>query len=216
MNIYLIPGLGADKRMYAPQLKLFPKAEILEHMPPVKGETLTAYAARLAPSIDTSQPFVLIGTSLGGIISLELSQYVKPEKVILIASVKGRDELPTFIRSMRYLNLHRLIPPAAYKKVNGLLAARLDSRRDSTVASLIRDMTLDASPEFIDWAINAVINWKPNFELPNNLVHIHGSNDTLFPIKYIKQAIVIKNGSHVMNLTLSAEVNKALQQAVYG
>jgi hypothetical protein len=96
------------------------------------------------------------------------------------------------------------------------MAARLDSRRDSTVASLIRDMTLDASPQFIDWAINAVINWKPSFVLPENLVHIHGSNDTLFPLKYIKQPIVIKNGSHVMNLTLSAEVNKALEKAVFG
>ena len=216
MKIYLIPGLGADKRMYEPQLRLFPEGEVLEHMAPVRGETLTKYAARLAPSIDISNPFILIGTSLGGMISLELTQYVKPEKVILIASVKGRDELPTFIRSMRYLNLHRLVPPVAYKKVNGLLAARLDSRRDSAVASLIRDMTLDASPQFIDWAINAVINWKPGFVLPENLVHIHGSNDTLFPLKYIKQPIVIKNGSHVMNLTLSAEVNKALQHAVYG
>ena len=216
MKIYLIPGLGADRRMYEPQLKLFPKAEVLEHMAPVRSETLTQYAARLAPSIDNSSPFILIGTSLGGMISLELTKYVKPEKVILIASVKGREELPAFIKSMRYLNFHRLIPPGIYKHVNGLMAARLDSRRDSTVASLIRDMTLDASPQFIDWAINAVINWKPSFVLPENLVHIHGSNDTLFPLKYIKQPIVIKNGSHVMNLTLSAEVNKALEKAVFG
>lgn len=216
MKIYLIPGLGADKRMYQPQLKLWPEAEVLEHLTPVRGETLTQYAARLAPSIDTAAPFILIGTSLGGMISLELTKYVKPEKVILIASVKGRDELPTFIRSMRYLNFHRLIPPGIYKHVNGLMAARLDSRRDSSVASLIREMTIDASPLFIDWAINAVINWKPAFILPENLVHIHGSNDTLFPLKYIKQPIIIKNGSHVMNLTLSAEVNKALQKAVYG
>jgi pimeloyl-ACP methyl ester carboxylesterase len=216
MKIYLIPGLGADKRMYQPQLKLWPEAEVLEHLTPVRGETLTQYAARLAPSIDTAVPFILIGTSLGGMISLELTKYVKPEKVILIASVKGREELPAFIKSMRYLNFHRLIPPGIYKHVNGLMAARLDSRRDSTVASLIREMTIDASPQFIDWAINAVINWKPSFVLPENLVHIHGSNDTLFPLKYIKQPIVIKNGSHVMNLTLSAEVNKALQKAVYG
>lgn len=216
MKIYLIPGLGADKRMYAPQLQVFTDAEVLEHLPAIKGESLAQYAKRLSSRVDTKQPFILIGTSLGGIVSLELTKYVKPEKVILIASVKGRSELPAFIRSMRYLNLHRLIPPVFYKKVNGLLAARLDSRRDSTVAGLIREMTIDASPQFIDWAINAVINWKPDFELPENIVHIHGSNDTLFPIKYIKQPLIIKNGSHVMNLTLSVEVNMALQKAVYG
>lgn len=214
MKIYLIPGLGADKRMYAPQLKLFPEAVVLEHLNPVKNESLSQYAQRLVGKIDTAQPFVLIGTSLGGMIALELTRYVQPTKVILMASVKSRDEMPAFIRSMRYLNFHKLIPPGVYKHVNGLMAARLDSRRDSTVASLIREMTIDASPQFIDWAINAVINWQPDFNMPDNLVHIHGSNDTLFPVKLIKKAVIIKNGSHVMNLTLSTEVNKVLKEAV--
>jgi hypothetical protein len=45
-RIYLIPGLGADSRMYGPQMKVLQNATILEHQKPLKGETLVAYARR--------------------------------------------------------------------------------------------------------------------------------------------------------------------------
>ncbi|MCW5908948.1 MAG: alpha/beta hydrolase [Chitinophagales bacterium] len=215
MNIYLIPGLGADKRMYAPQLQIFPEAQVLEHLPPRKSESLRDYAARLAPSIDNSQPFVLVGTSLGGMISVELSRIVNPTKIVLIASVKSRSEMPYFIRSMKYLRLHKPIKGDFYKKFNSLLVKRLDSRRDSAVAELIRQMTVDASSEFIEWAIDAVIHWQPPTEITTDIVHIHGTKDALFPISKVKNVIPVVNGSHVMNLTMSSEVNKILREVVY-
>ena len=214
MHIYLIPGLGADKRMYAPQLKVLPNATVLEHLEPVKGETLTQYAQRVAEKIDTAQPFALVGTSLGGIISMELSRLLNHEKIVLIASVKNREEMPMFIRSMRILNLHKLISGESFKSFNNLMVRRLDSRGDSPAANLIKAMTMDASPRFIDWAVNAIINWHGPKDYRPDIVHIHGTKDQLFPIHKIQHAIAIKNGSHVMNITMSYEVNKALLEAL--
>ena len=48
MNIYLIPGLGADRRMYLHQLKVLPGAEVIEHFLPLKSETLVSYSERIA------------------------------------------------------------------------------------------------------------------------------------------------------------------------
>ncbi len=214
MDIYLIPGLGADKRMYAHQLKVLPHAKVLEHLKPITGQSLTEYALRVAQEIDASKPFALVGTSLGGIISMELSRILKPEKIILIASVKNRVEMPLFIRSMRILNLHRLIPGTGFKRFNTLMVKRLDSRGDSPAAKVIKQMTEDCPPEFIDWAINAIINWHPPVGHRSDIVHIHGTNDLLFPIQKIKNPIAIKNGSHIMNMTMSYEVNKALLEAL--
>ncbi len=210
MNIYLLPGLGADKRMYQKQLAVLPGAIVIEHLPPVKAETLGAYAKRVAERIDTNLPFVLIGTSLGGMVCMELSRFISPEKIVLISSVKNRSELPLFIRSMKYLNLHRLIRGNGYKRFNNLIVKRLDARGDSAVAQLIRDMTNDTNPDFIQWAINAVINWNPEGITTNNVVHIHGTADQLFNYSLIKNAIPVKNGSHVMNMTSSDEVNRIL------
>jgi len=200
--------------MYAQQIKVLPDVVVLEHLKPIRGETIPQYAGRVAKNIDTSQPFALIGTSLGGIVSMELSRILKPEKLILIASVKNREEMPLFIRSMRFLKLHRLIAGTQFKRFNNLMVKRLDSRGDSPAAAIIKQMTDDASPEFIEWAINAIIQWRPPANYRSDIVHIHGTKDQLFPIHKIKNAIAIQNGSHVMNMTMSHEVNKVLLKAL--
>jgi esterase/lipase len=212
MKIYLLPGLGADRRMYTPQLKIFPQAEVLEHLKPNKNETLQVYSTRVAELIDKSSPFILIGTSLGGMVALELSKLIRPEKLILIATVKNRNEMPAFIRSMKYLHLHKLIKGNHYKMFNTLLVKRLDNRRDSTAASLIKQMTIDTSPEFIEWAVDAVIKWQGVDTSDLNYVHIHGTKDQLFPISKIQNSIPITGGSHIMNLTMSQQVNQVLIQ----
>lgn len=214
MNIYLIPGLGADRRMYQHQLTVLPGAEVIEHFLPEKKETLHAYATRMAEKIDTSSPFILIGTSLGGIISMELSRILSPQKIILIASVKTRNEMPALFRAMKYLKLHRIISGNGFKKFNKLAARRLDSRKDSEAAGLIKAMMDDVPAEFIEWAIDAVVNWDSASDYRNDIVHIHGTNDQLFPISKIKNVIPVHKGSHIMNMTLSAEVNRLLLQAI--
>lgn len=214
MDIYLIPGLGADKRMYAQQLKVWPQARVLEHLAPIKGQSLANYAVRLAGEIDDSRPFALVGTSLGGIVCMELSRILKPQKIVLIASIKNRREMPLFIRSMRLLNLHRMVSGNGFKSFNSLMVKRLDSRGDSPAAEVIRQMTEDCSAEFIEWAVNAIINWHPPVDYRNDIVHIHGTKDQLFPIQKIINPVVIKNGSHVMNMTMSYEVNRALMEAL--
>jgi len=200
--------------MYAPQLKVLPNATVLEHLQAAKNETLTQYAGRVAQKIDTSSSFALVGTSLGGIVSMELSRILNPEKIVLLASVKTRSEMPLFMRAMSVLKLHRLVHANQLKNFNQLLVKRLDSRGDSSAAAVIRQMTHDAPPEFIDWAINAIINWHPPESYRSDIVHIHGTNDQLFPIQKIKNVIPIKNGSHVMNMTMSYDVNKELLKAL--
>ncbi|HLP50916.1 MAG TPA: alpha/beta hydrolase [Chitinophagales bacterium] len=214
MKIYLIPGLGADRRMYYQQFKVFPQAQVLEHFVPADGVTMPEYAKQMAKCIDTSEPFALIGTSLGGIISVELSRILNPEKIILISSVKSRDEMPAFIRSMKYLRLHRILSGEGYKRFNKLAAKRLDSRGDSQDAALIMEMMNDIPSAFIDWAINAVVHWSPPQEYRTDIIHIHGTNDLLFPFSRLKNAIAVANGSHIMNMTKGEEVNRLLLEAI--
>lgn len=207
LNLYLIPGLGADKRMYTPQLKVLRDAVVLEHLPAVKKESLTDYAQRLAVHINAREPFALVGTSLGGMICLELTRFVKPQKVVLISTVKTRQELPYFIRSMRYLRLHRVLSGNFYKWFNHVMAMRLDSRGDGAIAEIIKAMSRDTPPEFIEWAVDAVIHWQPPHHVDVPVYHLHGTNDRLFPVKRIKNASHVNGGSHVMNMSKSNEVN---------
>ena len=214
-KIYLIPGLGADGRMYGPQMKVLQNATILEHQKPLKGETLVAYAQRLSAQIDTSEPFILIGTSLGGIIAMEISKIIHPEKVILISSVKHRGEIPGWIRSMKHLRLHHLLSGRNFIRLSNSNGKRLITVRYTKVARLLLDMHHDADPEFVEWAINAVVHWSGSADHRPDVIHLHGTSDRLFPYANIKGAIPIRGGSHVMGLTQSHDVNKVLLDVIY-
>ena len=213
-KIYLIPGLGADGRMYLPQLKVLKNATVLEHQKPLKGETIAGYARRLSTKIDTTEPFILVGTSLGGIIAIEMAKIVNPDKVIIISSVKHRGEMPAWMRAMKHLKLHNLLSGETYIRLSNSNAKRVLTNRDHTAAKLIVDMQTSSDPEFINWAINEVVNWKGEKEHSKNVIHIHGTSDRLFPHMNIKDAIYIEGGSHVMGMTQPTDVNAALLEAI--
>ncbi|MBS1686605.1 MAG: alpha/beta hydrolase [Bacteroidetes bacterium] len=213
-KIYLIPGLGADRRMYEPQTRILERYEVLEHQKPLPGENIKTYAQRLSARIDTSEPFILIGTSLGGILSMEIARILKPEKVILISSVKHRGELPLWIRIMKYLRLHKLLSGKRFIDFSKSNIRLLITKRDTRVAKLLLDMHEDADPHFVEWAINEVIHWDGSADHRPDVVHIHGTKDRLFPFSNVKNAIAITGGSHVMGCTQPADVNEAILKAL--
>ena len=45
----------------------------------------------------------------------------------------------------------------------------------------------------------------------NNVIHIHGNKDEIFPIKYIKNCIVIEGGTHVMILNKAKRISLILE-----
>ena len=68
--IYLIPGQGADHRLFD-SLKV-DKAFTVKHIKystPSKNMTMEEYAKELSAQIDTTSPFILVGVSLGGMLS---------------------------------------------------------------------------------------------------------------------------------------------------
>jgi len=69
--------------------------------------------------------------------------------------------------------------------------------KDKTEAKLLQQIIKDTDPTFLLWAIDRIMNWH-EYSPPQNLVHIHGSIDKIFPIKNIKNVIEIPNGGHFM------------------
>jgi hypothetical protein len=81
MTLYFISGLGADKRIFEKlQFSNSFKLVFIDWIVPVKNEPLRDYATRLSHTINTSEPFVIIGLSFGGMIATELSPIVSPQK----------------------------------------------------------------------------------------------------------------------------------------
>ena len=93
--IYLLSGQGSDHRIFN-NLNLDRSHEVfhIKYHVPEEGISLKEYAHELSEQIDISKPFILIGMSLGGMLATEITDFLDPEKVIIISSAKCRKELP--------------------------------------------------------------------------------------------------------------------------
>ncbi|WP_346222355.1 hypothetical protein [Nonlabens xylanidelens] len=45
--------------------------------------------------------------------------------------------------------------------------------------------------------LDTILNWEQEEPLLNS-IHIHGDEDPIFPIKYIKDCIIVPGGTHIM------------------
>jgi pimeloyl-ACP methyl ester carboxylesterase len=212
MTIYLIPGVGADFRIFQ-NLKLPEHCEVVHiqwvaHQP---NEDLKSYVKRLLPQIKKDTVPVLIGMSFGGIVAIELAKLIKPYKTILISSIKSKEERPLKFSLLRRLPLHRFIPGKWVARFNFWWNWALGdlTQRDKKIIS---EMIANANIPFNEWAADKAITWQ-NTEIPAGVVHIHGTNDTIFPHIYVgEDAHLIHGGTHWMVVNRAKEISSIIRK----
>ena len=205
-KIYLLSGLGANSLVYE-RIKLEEYSiNHLEWTIPKEDETIEQYAKSIADKIDDTTPVILIGLSFGGIMAQEVAKYINTEKIIIISSVKKRNELPFVFRLSSILNLHRLIPSSILKDKKWISRLMFGSSNKANIEIINKYFSVTDSV-YMKWAINTVVNWKQK-TYSKNILHIHGNKDSVFPSKNIENATFVKNGTHLMVIAKSSEVNR--------
>ena len=213
MNVYFISGLGADKKAFE-RLRLPDKFSLhyLDWISPHKTESLNDYAKRLAQAIDTSQPFALVGLSMGGMIAAAMTAFLQPQKTILISSIGCNAEFPPLLKIARATRVYKLIPQAFFHHPNRV-ANWIFGAKSRSEKTLLHYLISNADPRFIKWAFGAILNWKDCVR-PKKLFHIHGERDKILPLKYTKPDVVIEKGSHFIVWTKAGQVSKLIEQAL--
>jgi esterase/lipase len=206
MNIYLIPGQGADQRLFS-KLKLAERFRIqhISFSTPTKNSTMHSYAKELSQQVDQSNPFILIGTSLGGMLATEMATFLKPEKIILISSAKHRGELPFRYRFQKKIPVYRLIPAGLVKLGAKMLQPLVEQDRNKE-KSIFKAMLNDKDPKFLSRTVQMIMNWD-RIQAFDEIVHIHGNKDRTLPVKNVQYDYLIESGSHMMTLTRAHEIN---------
>ncbi len=210
MKVYFISGLAADSRVF--KHITLPKgyeAVHLEWIRAKRNESLESYACRLAEKIDTSEKFVLIGLSMGGMIAAEIAKRAKPVTTILLSSVPTYRQFPFRFKLAYYLRLHKFIPGQFFKSAS--LLKRFFTAEKSEDKKVIAQVIKESDPAFIRWALGAILQWK-NEEVPDPLWHIHGSKDEIFPVKHTKPTHVIPDGTHLMVMDSGARISTLLEE----
>lgn len=209
--VYLIPGQGADYRLFN-NLSLDDSYEVrhVHYELPAANMTLPDYARQMAKQIDDSQPFSIIGTSLGGMIAIEMCDFLQPEKVIVIASAKTHKELPPQYRFQKKIPIYKLVSGKVSKWGALLLQPIFEPDRNREKETFVQ-MLKDKDPRFFRRTIEMIINWERH-HYREDIIHIHGEKDHTIPVKNVKYDYLIPQGSHVMTLTRGKELSILLNE----
>ena len=202
-TIYIISGLGADKRMF--QNFSFEGFEVvhIDWILPLDNETLQNYALRISENI-SDENSILIGLSFGGILSVEISKIKKFKKVFLLSSAKTKSEIPFYYRLIGKLNIHKILPSSILKRVNSLTYFVFGAKTNAE-KSLLEDIVRNTDERFLKWALHQIMNWK-NEDYSKNIIHIQGDSDLILPHVFVKYDYLVKGGTHFMTLNQSKEI----------
>jgi esterase/lipase len=208
--IYFMPGLAASSKVFE-NLEFDTDKYTLHYltwiMPLAYHENITDYAYRLSAEIKEKDS-VLIGVSFGGIIVQELAQFVNPKKVIIISSVQHQNELPKRFKLAKITKVYKLFPTKVIENFEDYLTFFIGKSLKKR-ADLYKKYLSVRNKKYLQWSIASIINWEQRTPL-KKIVHIHGTNDAIFPIKNIKEAIKIEGGTHIMVLTKAKKISKVI------
>jgi len=211
--VYFMPGLAASAEIF--ERILLPEDVfemiLLEWEIPLDNESLAQYAKRMTQKITHPNP-VLIGVSFGGILVQEMAKFITARKVIIISSVKTNLEFPLRMKVAKTTKAYKLIPTNLLANVESLSKFSFGEKIDRRL-KLYEKFLRVRDKRYLDWAVEQVILWERTVA-DESVIHIHGDEDDVFPIKHIRNCIVVKGGTHVMILNKYKWFNENLPRII--
>ena len=212
--VYFLPGLAANPSIFK-NIQLDPnrfEMHFLEWMIPFEEESISEYALRFCSKVKHSNA-VLVGVSFGGIVAQEMNLVHNFRKIVIISSVKTRQELPLHFQLAGKTKVYKLMPTSLFAQNIDLLSKYAFGKPIVKRLDLYKQYLSITDKRYLDWAIKQVVSWGQEQSDPN-LVHIHGSKDLIFPIENITDSIVVKEGTHIMILNRYKWMNENLPKLI--
>lgn len=213
MTTYFLSGLGADKGIFS-KLVLPSRLKIvyINWLPHRTGESLQSYTRRIAEQIDSTEPFQLVGVSFGGIVATELSKILKPKQIVIISSISIKKQLPAYFTLSAGILKNPFFPKSVLKSASPL-SYWLFGAVSKQSKNFFKQTIEQTNENFLKWAIEKIMLWD-NKTKADNLYHIHGTEDKIFPIMYLKPDYAVKGGEHLMVYDMSREISKLLTRVL--
>lgn len=205
MKVYLIPGVGADQRLFD-RFEL-PQHEVvyLNWKPFGNARGMKEYAQVMASEINQNEAYAILGVSMGGMIAVEMAKILNPVHTILVSSSKDHTEFPPKIRITRATKVHYLGWGGLIKWFSLRAKKSLGVKAGGDYETMVAMMKGTDNRHFRK-SIMAIMDWR-NSEIPTNLTHIHGTADWILPHEHVKADYYIEGGTHVMIYDAGPEIS---------
>jgi pimeloyl-ACP methyl ester carboxylesterase len=183
--IYALPGMGADNSMYGAAWRGLPNSVFL-NWPAYHGEdSIASIAKRVVDEAGIADGSVLIGSSLGGIVSCEIAKIRELRGLILVGGAKTKEEISSVLSLIH--PLAKYAPIEFIQRAAGKLPSDLTRMFTRGQAPLIRAMC------------NAIFEWEGLDEALIKPVRIHGRFDRVIPLP--ANVDLILDAGHLVAMT---------------
>ncbi len=217
INIFFIPGLAFDKRIFKNLDLSEYNCHYIEWIEPEKNEHLIDYSKRMIQDFvfDESATNVIVGHSFGGVIAQEIASSVKVDQIILISSIKSRDENPWHFKIVAPLRLHYLFRKYATLLFFPLWGSWHDYKTKEE-QDLFKSMISKQSNHYLRWALQNLSLWKgPDRNKNYSLFHIHGKKDKILPYKIVKAPdVTYEDGGHILIFKKGLEITAIIKKQI--
>lgn len=159
-------------------------------------------------SIDTTDPFCLLGYSFGGVLVQEIDRITPAEKVVVLGSMKSPRELAPSIKILRNVPFFSKIPKKFFEE--------RAIRNFQNMKNLFEpnpkfwEYFVVRDTHYLKWSLQQIVQWQ--FEPNPKVIQVSAEKDLVFPIQYCKPDYVIKRANHFFPVTKYKEVNQILQE----
>jgi hypothetical protein len=213
MRVLLITGFALDRRAFLP-LDLPDGFETFDLIPVRKGETLRAYALRMAGEIGLKPGDVIGGVSLGGMLALEMARAIEVRGALIIASATH----PRHIRKRfkMWAPIAPFAPDFAISRLFRLIPAVLAWQKmlSPPDQALLADIMGRFPPDLLR-AFPPMISRWPGCRPPARFRHLHATGDWLIRPAGDPQTLdLIRAHNHLITVSHPREVREWLVRTV--
>ena len=213
IKAYFLPGMATDQRLYSKMTIKGVEPVFIDWPPHQECKSLHDYAQLLAERfIQSAEPHVLVGSSMGGMVAVELSHITHPLHTYLLSAPATRREFPRLLNRVRASRVHKILGPKTVFQINRLADVFMGFKTAQDRA-VFYEMLAENGPDFLHFAVNAVLEWDGQVA-PAAYTQMLGSEDKLFP-PHCAEAIpqVIDGGGHFTTFEFPQELSERLNRA---
>jgi pimeloyl-ACP methyl ester carboxylesterase len=211
-RLILLPGLGADERMFG---KIDPAGlplVIRRHLIPEKGEDLPAFARRTAVALDLTAGDVIGGSSFGSVVAAAIARHRPVAGLVLIGGALDGSGL----RSLPGAHLLRILPASLLRSLlrspKGL--EYVFGPEDREIKKIIRAMLADTPDRLLLEGSRMLVSYRSSQPVPCPVFAVHGGRDPIMKPPPVADCRLIPEAGHGLAWTHGAEVTGFLCRAM--
>jgi pimeloyl-ACP methyl ester carboxylesterase len=214
-RLIMLPGLGANARMFEPQRAAFPELVVPEWIRPRPGESLREYALRWAEALPREKPFVLCGVSCGSMLAQEMAGTLRPAAMVLISTCASPRQVGVWNRAAgRVLALTPRWMGEHMRTIGAVMGWPALGPLGAGERRVILEMAREAPVDVVLWGMRAILDWRGAPVPACRTLRIHGRRDRIIPALGVTADHVVEGAGHLVNMTHAAEVNTLIERFV--